>query len=172
MWLLGVGRLWACDPGGVVGLVLGDLRPLSAFSGQGQAAWCPQQGVCPVSQCWGRWRTRSRGHRKTGALWGWWTCTGISLRPGAPRVTRKGVSVLPGMREAGRDSLLGFVLSLGSGPGHSSVCGHTGPGLAPTEGMEGSYTPWALAGEWGQVLLPRSCGGHGQGCSVAEASGS
>lgn len=34
------------------------------------------------------------------------------------------------------------------------MCGHTGAGRAPTGGMEGSDTPWTLAGDWGQVFLP------------------
>ena len=89
--------------------------------------------------------------------WEWSTGTRVSLWPRAPGVTKKGVSVLPGVMESGGDSLLGFVLSLGSGPGHSSMCGHAGAGRAPAEGMEGSDTPWPLAGDWGQVFLARSC---------------
>lgn len=74
------------------------------------------------------------------------------------------------MTGTGGESLLGFVLSLGSGAGHGSTCGHTGAGISPTEDVEGSDTPWALAGEWGRVLLARSWGGHGQDCSVAGVS--
>ena len=57
----------ACHLGGAVGLVLGALRPPLAFPDQGQVARCPRQGVCQVSQWWGRQRTRSG---ETEAGWG------------------------------------------------------------------------------------------------------
>lgn len=56
------------------------------------------------------------------------------------------------MTGTGGESLLGFVLSLGSGTGHGSTCGHAGAGISPTEDVEGSDTPWALESGVGYFL--------------------
>lgn len=112
---------------GLSPLVLGDLGHPSTFPDQGWVACSLQQGVCKVSQCWGRGGPKAErtGSQRWGGGGRYALASLNGLRPLGSRgvvfssVGNQGYDC-GGMKGAGGDSLPGLRLSLASGPGHSS----------------------------------------------------